>query len=914
MRNRVLFTLFACVFFTSMLQAQEVTGKLIDSNGEPLMGALISIDGSDLRTYTDVTGNFTLSPIDPGTYDIIVEFEGTKQSYEAIRVTDGITNLGNMDFVESTDDGTQEQLFGIISISENDLDADNGNVDVSSILTAGRDPFLNTAAFAFGSARFRTRGLDSENQNFYLNGILMNELESGRLFYNQWGGLNDVLRNVHVNYGLSHSEHGIGGLLGNSNVDVRAGTQREQTRVSYARANRSYFNRIMFTHAKGFDENGISYFVSGSRRWAQEGYVDGTFYDAYSYALGVEKKFSENSSVFLNVLGAPNKRGKQSATLPEISEITGNNYYNSYWGWQEGKKRNSRVSNSHQPIIMAGHDWAISDKTLLNTALSYQFGENGGTALNWLNAGNPAGDYHQKLPSRIESEELKLLVIDQIQNENPDFFQVDWTRLYEANRDNFRTIDNINGTTESISGNQARYIVENRRFDSKELNAHVKMTHHFSDKNTFIAGAYYRNYEGHNFATLDDLLGADFFVDWDNFASPGLNPGTEQRDLNNPNAIKYVGDVIGWDYNSNINKAALWLSDDIRLSKFDIHIGGELSRTEFWRTGNMRNGYHPENSFGDSEKNEFLNYTAKLGVTYKLSGRNYFWANGYLGTQAPTFRNSYISNRNSNETVPLLEEVKSKGAEVGFLYDAPGVRFKTNAYYADIDDLAEISFFFSENATGEIDGAFGAFVNHNIDKRHVGIESAITAKLNTKWEVKAVAALGQHLYDSRWRNYGFADLTEFFREDILVYSNEFFVDGSPQKAYNFELKYNSPKFWFATVNFNFFQDRYLDFSPERRIEFNTAGLEGQELRDVSIQERVDDAFTMDVFAYKSWKLKNGNFVILTASVSNILDNRNFITGGYEQLRYDQEEGPDYFDKRLYYGYGLNYFLQVAYKL
>ncbi len=931
MRNRTLTTLLFHVILLFSINAQSIEGRVNDANGDAVIGAAIKLLPENVETLTNALGIFRFNDLSLGTKSIEITHNGQSKTFLDISVNEGNNVLAAMSMDVKIDDATQEQIFGVVSISENDLDSDNGNQDVSSILSAGRDPFLSTAAFAFGNARFRVRGMDNNFNTFFINGIPMNELESGRLYYNQWGGLNDILRNVHINFGLSHSEYGVGGIMGASNVNIRAGAQREQTRISYAVANRSYRNRIMFTHAKGFNKNGLAYFVSGSRRWAQEGYVEGTFYDAYSYAFGLEKRFSTNSSLFLNVMGAPNKRGKQSASLQEINDIIDNNYYNSYWGWQEGKKRNSRVGKSHQPIIMAGYDWAISDKLKLNIASSYQFGENGGSALNWLDAGNPAADYHQKLPTRIEDETLRNEVIN-ILRDNPDYFQIDWAKLYEANRNNTKTINNINGGTESITGNQAKYVVENRRFDSKELNTVAKLTFYPTERNTSILGAYYRDFRGHNFAELEDLLGADFYLDYDNFADAATNPGSEQKDLNNPNAIKYEGDIFNYDYNSTIIKGGLWVANELRLKKFDLHFSGDLSSTQFWRTGNMKNGYHPDNSFGDAEKQNFLNYMLKGGVTYKLSGRNYFWANGFVGTEAPSFRNSYVSNRNSNELVPLFSVldsstmemsndnviVKSKGLELGYSYTSSTLGFKLNSYYMDIDDLTEISFFFSENATGEVDGAFGAFVNHNIDRRHVGIEAAVTASLGQRFSAKAVAAIGQHLYDSRWRNFGFADVdvdgdgNNFFRQDFTVYSNEFYVESSPQRAYNFELKYDSPKFWFATINFNYFQDRYLDFSPERRIEINTSSLEGQELRDVSIQEKVADTYTVDIFAYKSWKLKD-YFIILTASVNNVLDNRSLISGGYEQLRYDPAEGPDYFDTRYYYGYGRNYFLQMALK-
>jgi len=903
--------LFSCLFsfFTLIISAQSIEGKIIDpTSGLPVVGATVKLLPSDLETSTNATGVFRFIDVPVKEYTLELNNDGFEKQSIPLDFKGSNSFLTLELKPEKINAALEEQLFGVISIAENELESDENDQEVSSILSAGRDPFLASAAYAWGAGRFRTRGLDSEYASTYVNGIEMNELESGRLYYNQWGGLNDVLRNVHINYGLTHSEYGIGGILGNNNINIKAGSQRKGSRVSYAVSNRSYRNRLMATHSTGFNEKGWAFYVSGSRRWGDEGYVDGTFYDAYSYAMGIEKLVNKNHSVTFNVMGAPTKRGKASATIDEISDITGNKYYNSYWGWQEGEKRNSRISNAHQPIFMLGHDWKIGSKSIINTAASYQFGRNGGTALNWLNARNPAADYHKRLPSRIEDPLVRENVIDNYIDE--DYFQVDWERFYDSNRDNLRTVDNINGGTESITGNQAIFIVEDRRYDSKEFNFNSVLTHYLTDNNTIHAGLKYQNYRGHNFSVIDDLLGADFYLDQDNFADPTTLPGSQHKDLNNPNAIKYAGDIYNWDFNSTINKGALWLSDEIKLKRFDLHFGGEFSRSEFWRTGNMRNGYHPDNSFGESPKQRFLNYIFKAGVTYKMSGKNYFWLNGLMNTKAPFLRNSYLNNRNSDQLVPLLENSKTKSLEAGYSYNAPGMRFKLNAYYADIDNLTEINFFYSENATGENDGQFGAYANHNIDKRHVGIEAALTGKITSRVSAKAVAAIGQHLYDSRWRHYGFSDVEKFFREDHEVFSNQFFVESSPQKAYNFELKYDSPKFWFATLNFNFFQDRYLDFSPERRIAINVENLDGVELRDVTIQEKVDDFFTLDLFAYKSWKVKD-YIVFLTGNVSNILDNRNGISGGYEQLRYSKTRGPEWFDTRYYYAYGRNYFVQLG---
>jgi len=913
--NRIIlfFTLF--LFNVSLTLAQDVQGKIIDDQGKALIGAEVLLEPIDEVEYTNASGIFRFYDIKTGFYTLVVSQEDQVLLRKAFELPAGSIDFGELKVTQESTNLIEDN-FAVVSLTDTQLEEDEDNSETSSLLSASRDIFLNTAAFGFGSARFRTRGLNSEYDALMINGVPVNELENGAIYFGQWGGLNDVFRNVHNNYGLSHSEYGIGGLNGNTNINLRAGSQRKQTRASYALSNRSYFNRLMVTHSTGMNDKGWAFTASGSRRWAEEGHVTGTFYDSWSYFLGLEKKLNEQNSIFLNAFGNWNRRGKAGAALQEIIDITGDRFYNPYWGYQSGEKRNSRIGHSHQPMTFLGHDWTSKDSKLtINTAVSYQFGPNGGTALNWDGAPNPAGDYHQKLLSRVQSPEAYQEALALMQ-ENPDHFQVDWDYLYESNRLNLTSVedaDGIEGNTRT--GLRARNWVEDRRYDSKELNAASTLNYQISDQNNLTGGLRFQNYKGHTFSAIEDLLGADFHFDVDRFADGISNPGTEQKDLNNPNRVTKVGDIMGYDFNSNINKNSAWIQDEISLTKFDFYVGAEVSNTSFYRTGNMKNGFYPEISFGDSEKLEFSNYKIKGGVTYKLNGRNYLWASAFKGTEAPTFRDAFMNSRISNIVAPNLTNSQQQSVEIGYTHRSPKLEFKATGYLVDIDDETELVFFYSEEFLQDlqVSGVFGSFSNTNIDKRHVGLETAVKYKFNASWSAKAVAALGQHLYNSRWNQFALSDELGFFREDVTVYTNGFFVESSPQTALNIEIEYNSPNYWFATLSANYFDRRYLDFSPDRRVESNTNSIESGELAAIVQQERLPSAYTLDFFGYKSFKYK-GHFIYLTASVNNILNNKNFITGGYEQLRFDPDRGADYFAPKYYYAYGTNYFIGLAFRL
>lgn len=122
-----------------------------------------------------------------------------------------------------------------------------------------------------------------------MNGAVVTDLANGRVEFNIWSGLNDVVRSRDNSLGLSPANFAFGGIGGGSSIDSRASKQRKQFSISYASSNRVYDNRLVVTYGSGVSAKGWSYSVSGSRRWADEGYIPGTFYDGTSFFGSVEK-------------------------------------------------------------------------------------------------------------------------------------------------------------------------------------------------------------------------------------------------------------------------------------------------------------------------------------------------------------------------------------------------------------------------------------------------------------------------------------------------------------------------------------------------------------------------------------------------------------------------------------------------
>lgn len=799
----------------------------------------------------------------------------------------------------------------VFTVTADDLDAELESQDISGLLQSARDVFTSTAGFNFGSARYRIRGYQSSHTRVSLNGIMVNDLESGWAQWFRWGGLNDVTRNITVRVGVQGSPYNFGGIGGFTNIDLRASEMRPGTRVSYASSNRAYRNRIMATHSTGKMENGWAMTVSLSRRWAEEGYVEGSFFDAAGYFLSAEKELNDTHSFGLVVFGAPVVQGRQGLAIQEAYDLAGTNYYNPNWGFQNGEKRNARVTNNHTPMAIATHYYTPTENTSIKTSLFASTGRGGITAINWYDAPDPRPDYWRYLPSffALDNDQAGFDAATAAWTGGPEGRQIDWDRLYLANSKNLFTLENANGIEgNTVTGNRSMYIVEEIRNDLTTYGVNSVYVHDIDEHQKLTAGGSFHHQSTRNYRMIEDLLGGDFWVDVDQFALRDFNnDDLAQNDLNTPNRVVREGEVFGFDYTMNINRINGFAQYDYRFRKWELYAGAEVSQTEFWRNSAMQNGRFPESSFGESERTGFLTYGIKAGATYKVTGRHILSANLVHQTLPPTPRFSFLSPRTRHETVPGLTTEKIFGGDLNYIVRYPRLKARATVFYTEINDQVWSRSFYHDE--------FRTFVNYSmtgVDHLHMGTEIGVEASASSTTVINAVLGTGQYLWNSRPT----ARITRDNAEEIIadnrtVYLRNYRIGGMPQTAASLGVRYNSPKYWFAGINANYFAHIYLDPNPDRRTEEALANFvtDDPQWNALLEQTRLDDNFTVDAYFGKSWRV-NGMFINLNISASNILNNQEFAIGGFEQLRYDRTD-VNKFPPRLSYLFGRTYFAQIA---
>src|SRR5690606_449682 len=392
-----LFGVFSVV--TAFAQQTVVKGSVLDgTTNEVIPGVTITIEETNQTTQTDAKGEFSFTSNVPlGEQMLRVEKIGYATKRYPIIINAGqIVDISGMTLDFDNSDAVDQFT---ITLSDDELNDDDGGADnISGLLASSQDVFQRTAAFEFSSSFFRVRGLDSDNAKIFINGIEMNKQDTGRPEWGNWGGLNDVVRNQELTSGLAPSAYGFGGVLGTVNMNTRASAYRQGGRVTYSSSNRSYTNRMMASYSSGLVEGGWAYTFMIGRRWGNEGFQDATLYDSNSFFASIEKKINDKHSINFTSIYAPNRRGKSSPNTQEVYDLKGIKY-NEYWGYLDGKKRNSRTKEVEEPILMLNHYWDINSKTTLNTNVGYQFGKIANSRLDFPGAANPSPAYYQNLPS-----------------------------------------------------------------------------------------------------------------------------------------------------------------------------------------------------------------------------------------------------------------------------------------------------------------------------------------------------------------------------------------------------------------------------------------------------------------------------------------------------------------------------------
>ena len=905
-----LFTLLPASYYYAQT---TVYAYVKGQDGKPVERAEVDLEQSVDDVTADKIGYFQFVDLKPGHYLITV----TKPNFESKILEFDVTadekrkDLGVIVLNNSL--GTDA---GVVVIDDSATDTEDGGSAMQptvGLLSSGRDAFQNVSAFELGAYWFRPRGVDNRFEDVMFNGVSMSKNDDGRIDFNNWGGLNDVTRYPYENVdNITPSEYAFGNLGGVAYYNTRASSYRKQTSLAYSFTNRSYLHRAMATYSSGMTKNGWAFTVSGSRRWGDQAIIDGVYQDAYAYFASVEKKFSERHSINFTGFGSPTYRASNSPNTQEVYDIMGKDY-NSYWGWQDGEKRNSRIRKVFEPMFMLTDYLKIGKNSNWINTVSYQIGSDARSRLDWFHAADPNPTYYRKLPS------YGLLTADEFRAQS----QIDWNSLYQANYLNNQNMDGTKrGAVYSIVEDVNRDKTFNfaSHFDTR-LKENWKLNVNFN----------YQNLKSDNFRRVKDLLGAEYAYNLNAFN------GDVRYNADDSNVEVRVGDRTQYSYEFTRNHYSLNVSSEVDFNKFNVVASIFSSYSESQREGHFRSGItrFADNSKGKSSIYDALDAGLKAKITYKINGKNFIVYNGAFFSLAPTLNEIYINPRMVDYVTPGVKNQIINSNDLSYIMRGQVVKLRLSGFYTTINNATDIARYYAD-ATNASGTSFNTLVNEamtGVNKRYLGVELGYDIKITPTLNATGAASIGEYKYTSDADVSSFDDLNGFRGEEFWkgkAKIKDYKVAGTPQKAFSFGLKYNSPKYWWVGASANYLMDQYLDFSalnktpymytnPATGDPYNETGyvVTPELIEKLTAQKKFDDQFMLNANAGKSFKI--GEYRLgISVSVNNILNNRNYVTGGFEQGRNvnfkdaldDSNKVYPAFAPKLWYDRGTTFFTNV----
>jgi len=904
----ILTAILIAISAVMLAQTEQITGVAINRVGgnAPIEGATVVVTNNvdEHVVTTSETGQFIIPNLSPGTWRITISAEDF-DSYEAsLTLHAGATlNLGNV-FMFPEMDFSGGGLDGMDEMETEGDDMQGGGL---VLLGATRDVFTSISNSRFSQMRFRARGYDFSLGRTFVNGLHMNDINTGGSPFSLWGGLTDVTRNNDHSRGMQPTSFGVGGVAGSSNLSTNASRIRRGFQIGYSGipAGR-WANRLSVAWANPVAP-GWYLAVMGAVRYSPAEcplrWDLGTYGRGVSYFVALERRLSAGESLSFTFFGAPNTLGATTSSTHEIQSLVQNPFYNPNIGWQAGQIRNARMRNSHEPVAMLEYSNRINHRLRIQAATSFRFGRSGFTSLDWANAPDPRPDHHRNLPSwftdfgtfdpaRGESAREGWLTDRNIR-------YINWDGLFEVNRNNRETVENatIDGIQfHQISGLRSKYAVGNRRADQREFNSGFTANVLVSNNVRLTGGLSYRWNRTHYFNQILDLLGGDFWLDINQFAERVVEDDDEngdgglpapvgdriQNDLNNPNRIVREGEIFGYNYFSFTQRGAVWTVANITLGRnMEAYVGGEVGFTRFHREGLFRHGLFPENSYGKSDQYSFLSYTVQAGLNYQIGRPHLISANAFFSQQPPHFRDAFLSPRTRNSTVDNLVPERIFSADIIYTFRAPGTRFRIGGFFTEIHDRSRVTSFYDDVAR-----TMSNFALSGISQRHMGVEFGADVHIWNGISLRSAVAYGHYIYTSN------PLLTQtdnnndrIVLENERVYWSGFMVSGTPQLAANIGLEYRARRGWWTSLDLNYYDFSFISMNPRRRMDDVSRNLTPEQYANMVQQEKFSPGFVLNANAGRFWSLQGRRYQLgVIFSVSNILNNQSMRNGGFEQSR------------------------------
>ena len=827
----------------------------------------------------------TLSQVNE-TVDIIDSYESNPLS------DDEVTNEYAFDdvIITSSIAVARKTPVAVSSFSGAIIDEKIGMLDFPEVLKTAPGIYVTRKGGAYGDSELRLRGFKSENIAVMVNGVPVNDMEWGGIYWSNWAGLADVSRSVQIQRGLGASKVSAPSVGGSVNIITSTIDAKQGGFVSYGIGDNGY-NKITFKVSSGLTEKGWAMTLLGGKT-SGNGYIQGTEFESYNYFVNISKRISLKHQLSFTAFGAPqwhNQRNKFDGLNIDgwervklyMGEQSAFKYNPSYGYGLNGERKTSAKNVYHKPQFSLNHLWNINETSNLSTALYVSLGRGygySGQRSNFNNSWFGASNGNLEMQMRKQDGTF------------------DYGKIYAIN--DTAQISNTNGAQMAMS---------------KSVNNHdwygllSTYSSKIGEKIDFYTGVDFRFYKGIHNNRLIDLYGADFFTD--NLSRTAVLPQNNREATSADYVYERLktGDIVVRDYDGYVVQEGIFTQAEYNLEKINIFVAGSISNSSYWRYDRFY--YDSENARSDTKN--YPGFTVKSGVNYNLNKTHNMFANiGYI-SRAPFFSDGvFLSANASNITNPDATNEKIFSMELGY-----GIR---NRYINASLDFYRTNWMDKALTRGINVGIDQVSLNmHGVNALHQGIELDFSVTPLAWLALTGMLAIGDwrwtgsstgYFYNSKGqavKSWGrnpatgeqeielASDVQAADHARITIEFDGVNVGAAAQTTASLGAKFKPAEGVYFGVDYMFFDRNYADWNFEPR---DLTPNQNNEPKNYEKPWMLPSAGLFDLFAGYSFKIGN-----LDASVSgniNNLFNKIFIVDAIDGSDHNAETAYG-----IFYGFG-----------
>ena len=743
---------------TTIFAQGTVTGTVMDSEMDgPLPGANVMVVGTQQGAMTDFDGNFSLD-VEDASGKIRISFVGYEPKTVQFNVSGGQTvDLGQIVLSPDANALSEVVITGVVDLAKDrqtpvavstirsaEIQEKLGNQEFPEILNTTPSIYATKQGGGFGDSRITIRGFDTQNSAVMINGIPVNDMENGQVYWSNWAGLSDVASAVQVQRGLGSSKLAVSSVGGTINVVTRSAQMSEGGFVKASVGNDSYLKTVA-SYNTGLNDNGWSGSFLLSRT-SGDGYVNGTEFEGYNYFIGVGYQANEDHEFNFMLTGAPQQHNQRGAFTPlsrylEYGENgEPNEKYNLDFGYRNGEEFTFAGNFYHKPVASLSWEWDITSLSKLSTTAYASFGRGGSIG----SIGRINGNQSFALPLTEDG----LLPIDDIfawnsGQEVPSFATREGqpTQREPYSGDGAfqgQFVNTGNGDRTAENGISQRSSVNSHNWFGVISNFETELT----DRITLDVGADLRSYRGFHYRRLVNLMGADTYRSTADSNNPSrfLNETYEPTIGNTLNVFKSIDDEEKIDYNNDglVRWAGTFGQLEYAGDQLSAFVQGSISNQGFKRIEYFNEA--PGNQETDWEN--ILGGNIKGGANFNIDDNHNVFGNvGYYSKQ-PLFDAVYINFGNTLN--PNLTNEQVFGLELGYGFRSQYFNANVNIYrtsWADRFESDNATFF--EDTPQEIRGTANLL---GITQVHKGFEFDFYGRVGDKFRWNGMLSIGDWEY------------------------------------------------------------------------------------------------------------------------------------------------------------------------